>query len=213
MKRFQTYCFTLILSLIMAACGAQPAPTANPADVQGTAMAAAQTIVAETNAAIPTDTPLPPTETASPTVAATNTPVSLPTLETAALQATATPAAVSSGGGGAATPYFCDTRILSWSPKGRSTVIRIVNTTKVPVQVSLYLNETADHNECGYRGYNLSKNNDVVISDLVQGCYNIWAWSTEPQTSFQVASGTTCINNPDKWTYEITQSNIKFLGP
>ena len=199
--------------MIVAACGAQPVPTVNPADVQLTAVAAAFTIVAETNAAMPTNTSVPPTETASPTLAATNTPVSLPTLETPALQATATPAAVSSGGGGAATPYYCDTRVLSGSPKGRPTIIRIVNTTKVPVQVSVYLNETADHNECGYRGYNLSKSNDVVISDLVQGCYDLWAWSTDPQTSFQVASGTSCINNPDKWTFEITQSNLKFLGP
>ncbi len=200
----------LTITLLVSACGAEPVPTTNPADVQLTAVAAAFTIVAETQGALPTDTPLSPTETASPTSAPTNTAVSLPTLEGPTLAATAT---VAASGGGAATPYYCDTRVLSWAPKGRSTIIRIVNPNKVPVTVSLYLNETQDHNECGYRSYNISKQNDVVISDLVQGCYNLWAWSTDPQTSFQVASGTSCINNPDKWTFEITQSNIKFLGP
>jgi hypothetical protein len=204
MKRFTISSFVAALTMIISACGAEPVPTLSAADVQLTAVAAAFTVVAQTQEAIPTATPLPPTETASPTPLPTNTSASLPTLE-----ATLTPAAAA----GAATPYFCDTRVLSWSPKGRSTVIRIVNTTKTPVSVSIYLNETQDHNECGYRSYNLSKNNDVVISDLVQGCYNLWAWSTDPKNSFRVASVTSCINNPDKWTFEISETNLKFVGP
>jgi hypothetical protein len=204
MKPFTISSLIVAMTVMISACGAQPAPTLSAADVQLTAVAAAFTVVAETQAAIPTATPLPPTETASPTTLPTNTPVSLPTLE-----ATLTPAAAA----GAATPYFCDTRVLSWSPKGRATVIRIVNTTKAPVNVSLYLNETQDHNECGYRSYSLAKLNDVVITDLVQGCYDLWAWSTDPKTSFRVASGTSCINNPDKWTFEISADRIKFVGP
>lgn len=206
MKQF-TILFTI--TLMISACGAQAAPTLSAADVQLTAVAAAFTIVAQTQAAIPTATPLPPTETASPTQPPTNTAVSLPTLETSAVQATLTPAAAA----GAATPYYCDTRVLSWSPKGRATVIRIVNTTRAPVNVSLYLNETQDHNECGYRAYTLSPRNDVVISDLVQGCYNLWAWSTDPKIAVNAASGTSCINNPDKWTFEVSADKIKFLGP
>jgi hypothetical protein len=91
-------------------------------------------------------------------------------------------------------------------------VIRIVNTTRVPVTLSLYLNETEAHGECGYRGYTLARNNDVVITDLVQGCYNIWAWSDDPQGKFS-SSGGGCINNPDKWTFEISESMVKFVGP
>ncbi|HEX9840148.1 MAG TPA: hypothetical protein VGA72_12415 [Anaerolineales bacterium] len=206
MKRFTISSLIVAMTVIISACGAEAVPTQSAADVQLTAVAAAFTVVAQTQAAIPTATPLPPTETASPTPLPTNTSAALPTL---AVEATSTPAAAA----GAATPYFCDTRVLSWSPKGRATVIRIVNTTKAPVNVSLYLNETQDHNECGYRAYSLAKNNDVVITDLVQGCYNLWAWSTDPQTSFRVASATSCINNPDKWTFEISESNLKFVGP
>jgi len=204
MKRFKIPSFIAVITMMISACGAQAAPTLSAADVQLTAVAAAFTIVAETQAAIPTATPLPPTETASPTPLPTNTSVSLPTLE-----ATFTPAAVAATAGG--DP--CATRVLSWSPKGRATVIRIVNTAKAAVNVSLYLNETQDHNECGYRAYNLSPRNDVVISDLVQGCYNLWAWSSDPNVAVNAASDTSCINNPDKWTFEISADRIKFLGP
>ena len=204
MKRFTIPSLIAAMTMLISACGAPAAPTMSAADVQLTAVAAAFTVVAQTQAAIPTATPLPPTETASPTPLPTNTPVSLPTLD-----ATFTPAAAAGG----PTPYYCDTRVLSWSPKGRATVIRIVNLTKVPVAVSIYLNETQDHNECGYRSYNLAKNNDVVITHRGQGCYNLWAWSTDPKTSFRVASATSCINNPDKWTFEISQTNLKFVGP
>lgn len=204
MKRFSIISsLVTAISLILSACAAEAAPTINPADVQSTAVAAAFTIVAETQAAIPTDTALPPTETASPTPMATDTPISLPTLE-----ATSTTVPVSSPSGDP-----CATRVLSGSPKGRPTRIRIINQTKVEVTVSVYLNETASHGECGYRSYIIAKSNDVVIDDLVQGCYNLWAWSNDPLTSFQVSSVTSCINNADKWTFEISTGNLKFVGP
>jgi hypothetical protein len=189
----------LLTAVLLAACGAEPAPTMSVADVQSTAVAAAFTIVAQTQAAIPTATPLPPTETSTETPPATNTPEPLPTL---AATLTNTPA--SSGGD------YCATRVLG-SPAGRETRILIDNTTRYPVQISLYLNETA-RNECGYRGYNLAKNGSILITDLVYGCYNIWAWSTDPSHSFQSA-GYGCINNPDKWTFEINESFVKFIGP
>ncbi|HLF74718.1 MAG TPA: hypothetical protein VI524_10250 [Anaerolineales bacterium] len=200
MKHFPILLLAIAMSL--SACAPEAAPTINPVDVQSTAVAAAFTIVAETQAAIPTATPLPPTETASPTLPATNTPLTLPTLEAAP-----TTAPVNTPGGDP-----CAKRVLS-APKGRPTRIRIVNTTKTEVTVSLYLNETASHGECGYRSFTLAKSNDTVFNDLVQGCYNLWAWSNDPQTPFQVQSVTSCINNADKWTFEISTGNIKFIGP
>ena len=52
---------------LLSACGPEPEPTMSAEDVQGTAEAAAWTMVAETQAAIPTATPIPPTITSSPT--------------------------------------------------------------------------------------------------------------------------------------------------
>ena len=146
MKRITISTFIAAITMIISACGAEPVPTMSAVDVQLTAVAAAFTVVAQTQEAIPTATPLPPTETASATPLPTNTSASLPTL-----QATFTPAPVNNAGGDP-----CATRVLSWSPKGRPTTIRIVNTTKAAVTVSVYLNETLDHNECGYRSYSLS---------------------------------------------------------
>jgi hypothetical protein len=67
-----------ILSLLLNACSGAPAePTLDAQDIQSTAAAMAVTIIAETNAAIPTLTPAPPTDTPAPT----NTPVPSPTAD------------------------------------------------------------------------------------------------------------------------------------
>jgi len=204
MKHFTFYSLLIALAVITSACGAEPVPTVNAVDVQHTAEAAAFTMVAQTQAAIPTSTPLPPTKTPTQTPLPTDTPISLPTLETIVPSVAA--------GAGNATVDPCSTRVLS-SPQGPETIIRIVNKTRVAVGVSIYLEETASHGECGYRGYNIAKANDIVITDLVQGCYYVWAWSTESRLSFRVSSVRSCINNSDKWTFEISEGSVKFVGP
>jgi hypothetical protein len=199
MKRVRSIWIVTLAAILIAACGAEPAPTMSVADVEGTAVSAALTIVAQTQAAIPTNTPVPPTETPTSTPLPTDTPPIPPTI--------APTNTLASAGGD-----YCATRVLG-APKGQNTIIKIDNTTKWPVRVSLYLNETVSHNECGYRVYDLSKNGSVVITDLVYGCYNLWAWSTDPKHPFNSASPTSCINNPDKWTFQISESAIKFIGP
>jgi hypothetical protein len=203
MKPFSTLTVIAAIALLISACGAPAAPTVNPADVQNTAIAAAMTMVAQTQAAIPTATPLPPTETPTQTLAVTDTPLASPTL--AVTLAPTLPPTSTPGG----DP--CANRQLSPS-KGRETKIRVWNTTNVPITVSMYLNETAAHGECGWRSFNLSKNNDIVFTDLVQGCYNLWAWSDDPKGKFN-SSGGGCINNPDKWTFEVNTATVKFVGP
>jgi hypothetical protein len=203
MKHLSTLIILIVAAMLVGACGAEPPPpTVNPADVAGTAQAAALTIVAQTQAAIPTNTLPPPTEIPTQTAIATNTQLVLPTQEVAALPS---PTTAPAGG----DP--CATRVLG-KPKGKPTIIRIWNSTKVPITVSLYLNETEGHGECGYRSYKLAKNADVVITDLVYGCYNLWAWSDAPGGKFN-SSGYGCVNNPDKWTFEVTTAVIKALTP
>lgn len=202
MKLFKTLAVAVLLATIISGCGAQAAvPTINAEEVQATAISAASTMVAQTQAAVPTATPLPPTETPTATPIFTDTPVFSPTPLISPTSAPPT-----------ADPNVdpCSTRVLA-PTRGRETIIRIVNTTRQPVQVSLYLNETASHGECGYRGFNLGRNNDIVYNDLVQGCYDIWAWSTSGDPFQTYGAG--CINNPDKWTFEISEQVIKFVGP
>lgn len=206
MKHITFFALILIVALTTTACGAQPVPTVNAADVQHTAEAAAFTMVAQTQEAMPTHTPIPPTETPTNTPVPTDTPAAVSTVATLGSATVPTTAATISTG---ATVDPCATRVLSYSPKGEDTIIRIANLTKAPVTVSVYLNETAGAGECGYRSYNLTKYGDVVITDLVQGCYNLWAWSTDNKIHVN-AGGFGCINNPDKWTFEISENTIKF---
>jgi hypothetical protein len=203
MKRISTLTLIATIAMLISACGAPAAPTVNPVDVQNTAIAAAMTMVAQTQAAIPTNTPLPPTETPTQTPAVTDTPLPSPTL--AVTLAPTLPPTSTPGG----DP--CATRPLS-PQKGKETKIRVVNTTKVAVTVSMFLNETAAHGECGWRSFTLAKNNDIVFDDLVQGCYNLWAWSDDPKGRFR-SSGGGCINNTDKWTFEVNTATVKFVGP
>jgi hypothetical protein len=208
MKHFSALTI-VVIALLISACGAPAAPTLQAVDVQNTAVAAAFTVVAQTQAAIPTNTPLPPTDPPTQTPLPTETPLPLPTSATVISSPTTAAVSNNNNSGGGTDP--CATRVLS-APEGKETTIRIVNTTKLAVTLSIYLNETASKGACGYRGYTISKNNDVVITDLVQGCYNLWAWSENGKGKFY-STGYGCINNSDKWTFEIRESNIKFVGP
>lgn len=206
MKALQKLFLIAILAVIITACGGTPAqPTISPQDIQATAVAAAMTIVAETQAAIPTNTPLPPTATPEPTFTPTETPLPSPTLDPA-LVPTFTPAPVSTTSG--ADP--CN-KVLQGNVSGRETKIRLTNETKGSLVISLYLNLTP-FGECGYRGYNLGPNDSTTITDLPQGCYNISVFVTLPKKNTK-AFGYGCINNTDLWEFKIYEESAVLLSP
>jgi hypothetical protein len=189
---------------LFSACGPEPEPTMSAEEVQGTAVAAAWTMVAETQAAIPTATPIPPTDTPVPTLPPTATPILLPTQPISVLPtATQTSASVD----------LCSDlkHIIPADAAGPTTTIRIVNEYKVPATISIYLNKTV-FGECGYRSYTLSKNGDTVQT-LPQGCYSAWAWSTDSKETFNAAGYGLCANNSDKWTMVIRGERIIMLPP
>lgn len=146
----------VVLSLLISACGAQSTPTANPVDVQHTAEAAAFTMVAETQLAIPTATPLPPTATPTLTPLPTLTPIASPTLSaqnstpiglTVAPQQnipTFTPQSSSSGSG----QDPCNQALVAW--EGQGAKLMIVNETKPQGSIVLSLYVTTDLGQCGY---------------------------------------------------------------
>lgn len=73
----------IVLALLASSCGA-PAATPAPVsfeDVQSTSMAGAFTALAETHVALPTNTLIPPTETATQTIVPSDTPDPSPTLD------------------------------------------------------------------------------------------------------------------------------------
>jgi hypothetical protein len=195
--------------LLLSACAPQAEPTMSAEEVQGTAVAAAWTLVAETQAAIPTATPVPPTETPLPTVAVTDTPVPL-LVPTQSFQVQPTVTVVAQV---TTSADICSDlkHVLPGDAAGPKTTIRIVNEHNVPATISIYLNKTP-FGECGYRSYTLSKNGDTVQT-LPQGCYSAWAWGQDPQKTFNSSGFGLCSNNSDKWTIVIRGENIIMLPP
>ncbi|HSO13175.1 MAG TPA: hypothetical protein VLT51_12425 [Anaerolineales bacterium] len=196
------------IALVISACGGTPAePTISAQDIQSTAVAAAFTIVAQTQAAIPTSTPIPPTETPVPSPTPTETLVPSPTLE-AALIPTFTPIPATSSNNTGGDP--CN-KPLAADVTGHPTKIRLSNETKGTLVISLYLNKTP-FGECGYRGYNLGPNDSTTITDLPQGCYNVSVFVTEPNKSSK-SFGYGCINNTDLWEFKIYADKTVLLSP
>ena len=202
MKCFSILTLLLMITLITSACGAQatPTPIGNAVDIQSTVAAAASTMIAETQAAIPTATPPPPTATFTDTPAPTNTPLPLPSSEV-----TFTP--VPSGNSGGGDP--CINQVLQASLQGETVRIRINNSTEAALSLTVYLNQTGPEGECGYRSYTLAPGQFVLINDLVEGCYTLWAWNPDPEDYFIVTNGTSCLDNSNNWVFDISTSSIK----
>ena len=204
MKRFSILTQALVITVIMGACGApQAAPTINPVDLQGTMVAAAYTVVAGTQAAIPTATPLPPTAAATNTLAVVDT---LPPAPTFGAVVTATPDANSTATPVSADP--CINQVLPASLTGKTIKIRIDNPTKATINLTVYLQSGNPQGVCGYRGYTLTAGQSLVINDLVEGCYSLWAWNPDPKDYFMVTNGTSCLNDSTSWTFDISTSSI-----
>jgi hypothetical protein len=211
MKNFTIKSLILAFAMILSACsGGAPAaePTVSAADIQSTAVAAAFTIIAETQAAIPTNTPVPPTNTPLPTALPTETPVLLPTLDAPTLAPTlgSAPQATNDTAGDP-----CN-QALPASIDGHPTKIRVNNKTKGTLVGSLYLNKTV-FGECGWRGVNLGKNDSVTFTDLVQGCYNISVFVNGNEGKDSKAFGYGCITGTDMTDFDVYAESVTIHGP
>lgn len=202
MKRFSILTLVLMITLIISACGteATPPPAVNPVDLQSTSAAVAFTMIAETQSAIPTSTPIPPTATFTNTPLPTDT---LPPLPPSGVTLTPVP----NGNTGGGDP--CINTVMPAPLKGVPVKIRINNSTKVAVSFSIYLNQASPQSQCGYRAYNIEPQQGLVINDLVEGCYTLWAWNPDPEAYFIVTNGTTCVDSSGTWVFDITTGSIK----
>ena len=136
-----------ITALVLSACGPEPEPTMSAADVQGTAMAAALTMVAETQAAIPTATLIPPTEAPTATPFPTNTvpPLSLAS-PTQFISALATALPTNTAVSGSNDP--CNQTLTTWD--GESAKMTVVNATKPQGTIVLSIWVNTNMGQCGY---------------------------------------------------------------
>lgn len=203
MKRLSSLPYILIIVLLINACSARisqadTTPTINPVDLQSTMAAAALRIAAETQAAIPTSTPLPPTPTFTNTPDVTATIPGLPTLG-----ATFTPSPV---GSGAQDP--CITATLPPSLPGDRIRMRIDNPTRATINVTVYLLQASPGAVCGYRAYTVDPAGSLVINDLPVGCYTLWAWNPDPDDYFMVTNGSSCLDTSNSWAFDVSTNRI-----
>lgn len=206
MKSFSILTQALVLTLIMlisGACAPQAAPTVNATDVENTMVSEIVTMLAETHAAIPTATPTP---SPTATVTATHTPAATATFPLMpALGETFT--AIPGGNSGAADP--CINQVLPASLEGEPIRIRIDNPTRATLMLSVNLQQAGPQSACGYRSYTLAPGESLVINDLVEGCYTLWAWNPDPDAYFIVTNGTSCLDTSNSWTFDISTNSLR----
>jgi hypothetical protein len=87
--------------------------------------------------------------------------------------------------------------------------MRIDNSTKAALSVSVYLQQATPQSACGYRSYTLAPGEFIVINDLVEGCYTLWAWNPDPEEYFIVTNGTSCLDNSGSWAFDISTRSIE----
>lgn len=198
MKYFSILTPVLVITLLISACAAKatPPPAISAVDMQLTSAAVALTMFAETQAAVPTATPQP-TETITNTPAPTNTFIPVSSLTAAATE-----------NPGNADP--CEDKVLPPVLEGKTVKLRINNSTKASVNVSVYLNRTIPPAVCGYRAYTLEPGNSLVINDMVEGCFTIWAWNPDPEGYFMVTNGAaSCIDSSYPVAFDVSTRDIR----
>jgi hypothetical protein len=144
----------VVLILLVSACAPQAAPTANPVDIQHTAESGAFTVVAETQAAVPTSTPVPPSDTPAPTALPTETPPPLPTSSTPGALPTNIPTFTpqspntSSNTNNTNNQDICNQPLTSW--QGPTANFTIANQTKPEGTIVLSMYVVTTLGQCGY---------------------------------------------------------------
>jgi len=197
--------FLLALTILLTACAPQAAPTMAPADVQSTAISAALTMVAMTQLAIPTNTPVPPTETPSPTPLPTFTapPPVIPTLDQQLILPTATSAA--------ADPNNCN-KPLNMGEAGPTKNVRIENTMGSQVNLSLNLWTPNLFGQCGAISYVINKGEKRKIT-IPSGSWYAYAWVLDPPSTAEGSFYLGPSKTQDLLRLVIKKDVIAFLGP
>jgi hypothetical protein len=174
----------LLISVLLTACGAQGTPTMTSADVEGTAVSSAWTMVAMTQLAIPTATPVPPTDTPSPTPLPTETPLVPPTLAQI-LQPTSTQAAT----GDCMAP-------VNMGEAGPTVPVRIENDSGGTITSISFNLSTNAFGQCGALSFAGIANSDTLTVRLPRGSWWVYAWinlkkggSSTAQGSFALTIG------------------------
>ena len=192
------------LALLLSACGPQATPTIDPAQVQASAIAAANTMVAMTQAAIPTATPIPPTPVPSPTLEPSPTPIPLPTLA-------AQPSPTLAASGGSSDP--CN-GLMDIKASGPTTSLRIINKTSGRITVSIWGSKNA-FGQCGYIVAQIGVRDSGTINvPLTSGgsYYSIYTIINDPNHPSKAVGGPYYLNTVGTWVVTINYDSPPSLG-
>jgi hypothetical protein len=154
MKRKSLSSISMLIIIMLAACGTAPTPTLSVSDIQKTAFPIVMTQYALTKAAIPSDTPVPtalPTLAPLPTIAL-ETPVNAPVVDPNA------------------TPTVDCNQPIPTKTKGATVQIKLVNKSGGSVALSMGMNEANSLGECGVYSFGLRDKESVVVT-ILSGCY------------------------------------------
>jgi len=197
-----------ILASLLSSCGVKAVPTIDPAQVQASAVAVLITMVAMTQAARPTETPVPPTGTPTDTPQPTPTIPPIPATETLVSSSSAAPT------GGSADA--CNGLISANKGGLMLKNLLITNKTKVVVGVSIYLNKNA-FGDCGFWATptGISANSSTTISNFFpsNSCYHVTAYTISGKPDFRVGNDFCVGSSGDKFTLNITESGISIVAP
>jgi hypothetical protein len=188
----------VVLVLLLTACAPQATPTVDPLDVQHTAEAAAFTMVAQTQAARPTNTPIPPTATESPTALPTLTSIPSPTVDPLLVTPTGIPTLAGQPTSAGTTVDNCNKPLTSW--QGPSASFSIANETRPQGTITLSLYVVTERGECGYL---------VDLSRGPVGSYSAGAF-VDGRQDFKVFGG--FLIREGSWTIVVRNSEITALG-
>ena len=196
-----------VLVLLLSACGVKATPAVDPALVQASAVAAASTMLAMTQAAMPTETLAPPTDTPTDTPQPAPVLPPVPTNPVLIPPVLPSPTAVapSSSGGECGGPIKIS--------KGESlATISINNKTNVLLQVSLYLAKNS-WGDCGFwsspAGIPPNSSVTAVLPDS-NSCYHVTAFTLGGKPNFMNFGGFCTTSLPAHYFINVTTDVISF---
>ncbi len=149
MKR-KNIVYATLLAVLISACGAQATPTIDGLSVQNTSVAAAFTLVAQTQEALPTNTLLPPTDISTETPVPTNTLEPTPTLDLTLAPTFLAPTGLPTLAPTSTTSSNnnCNHAITSWIVP--TATFTIVNETQPKGTIILLLSVLTKTGDCGW---------------------------------------------------------------
>ena len=176
----------IVVALVFAvsACGPQATPAVDPEQIQASAVAMVSTMVAATNATLHARDPMTPT-TSKIAIPIPNSTVSpMPVRAVLSLPATAVPSSTSDA---------CSGNIPI--NKGDTLARFLVNNkTNQQIVVSFQLKKDSS-GDCGYWSMQAHANSSTLVTNLPQGCYNIFAFNQNGKPDFQNAYFGLCTGN------------------